>query len=162
MLNRFVALVNAQEAIESRCTPTVPVTEENIEYFAINFSRAVAMEDGGYYHDEKTIRLTPAEAVDFYEKAVLPDVAEGHMSRLTFWDTQWYNDMCSNADAMLSLYDRSAERTDEDYRRNASDWLDFVIGVDAEHCMDWIEQHCGERPVLRAELFPEEAPYGVG
>ena len=75
-------------------------------------------------------------------------------------------ELVTNAQVNMSLRDQKALDAGGDWMENSS-WFTLSICTDAVHCMDWIEQHTGERPVLLREVFGEDARYydvgsGVG
>lgn len=150
VLNRTAELANVQEALEYRTHTDIPVIPENVTYFTVDFNHVTAEGDG--YTDQ--IRLTPQEAVDFYNNAVLPDLAEGHIARRVFWETAERDAIITNASLSLQLTDQAAVEAGAVWEQKTS-WFNFQICSDAVHCMDWIEEHTGERPVLMQELDRE-------
>ena len=157
-LRQLEELFNCQEALEFRCELEYPLTKDNIESASIDILRIDDKNQAYYYGD--SIPLSAEEFIDFWNKGVLPDLAEGHIARHTvcdfernwsYTDTQIY--LCLVADK--EAFQRSGGMG---YQQQ---WVNVQIATDSVHCLDWIEEHTGIRP--RAADVPYVGHnYGVG
>ena len=149
-IRRLEALMNCQEALAYRCTFQYPVTAETV----VNASLELLRTDNwhrdangkpyyNYYTD--SVSLTPDELLDFWENGVMPDLAEGHIARLTICDAErsW---AYTSAELYVCLV-----RDREVYQRagglvSEQQWINIQVATDSVHCLDWIEAHTGFRP----------------
>ncbi len=151
-------LSNCPEALESRYELSFPLCPENIVNASLAFNQINAEGHGIY--EQNSVQLTEEQAVDFWENAVMADLAEGHIGRRTYLeaDRGW---SYTNAQLYLCLTpDREA------YMRSGGNiyqqqWIDVQIASDSLHCLDWIESHTGIRPVATEYTYASQV-YGVG
>lgn len=140
-LRQWQELVNVQEALEYRCALRYPMAPENVFHAAL--SMTIYDEERGYY-DSVNLPLTAQELTELWSEGVLPDLAEGKMARQQIRPegADWAN---TNVSIYFQLRDPQTF-TDRGGAPETMQWMDLAVSSDAEHCLDWIEQHTGQRP----------------
>ena len=142
-------LSNVPEAILSRHEMQVEVKPENIEQCEVYALRWETEKDAMSGED---IQLTKEEAYDLYWNALLPDMQDGKLGRIYFYD---YNraEERSNTNVTMSL------RMDGKNYAFRYDWKDFTVQLDSERTIAWLAEHLK----LDVQPYPEEAyAYGKG
>lgn len=106
-------------------SPSIPVTKEHCEgaYFSCN----IADENGDVQYVD--FDLTPEQAVDFYENALIPDVKSGRKV------VGGYNEAGYSASLEISLTERKGDPTSN----NTSLYVN--IDENCESCLRWIKDN---------------------
>ena len=114
----YYDLMNSPAVLIERFTPRIPMTVENC-------ISAVLYTDGG-----NEVELTPEQAVDFYENALIPDINAGR--KIIGGDAYYL--------ATLNITLRSSDETepDDDYYN-----LTVDISIDCTECIAWIQNNFG-------------------
>ena len=140
MIGKIRALLNSQEGIESRMTTPIPVEEKYITYAVITMEK-----------DDLTsqqYRLSPGEAVDLWNHAMLADAQEGKLSIYTIADTQKNLGEQTNMRIEIALQDAETE--------NQAHWYhSYRVFTDSAHTLAWIGDHTDLNWVTLADLASE-------
>lgn len=150
-LSRLQSLLNTQEAIDSRKTTHVPITEKNITSAYISYYDT---EHGSY----EQIMLTPAQTAELYSQAIVPDVASGALGRI--WLMTSGSDYYAKVYAVsfyINLYDASASpaRNNGAYDEKYYDYFQTTLTVDAVNTLKWLSDNTDIVPVM--EKIADEA-----
>jgi ABC-2 type transport system permease protein len=144
-IGKLTGVMNSREAVDTRKTTRIPVTEDSISYATVGyFDRAAA--------DFQEIRLTPEEAYELYRSCILPDIDDGALGRVWIVMDDSYLDTVCAAAIHIELMQREP---DGDYTK---EYFDTTLTVDAERTAAWLKGR-GIEPVLQRELYEEGAPY---
>lgn len=73
------ALANTPEAVTSRYTPEIMLTENSIWMAMVE--KGIAMADGSYILSGDNM-LTPAQMMELYEQCIIPDIADGTLGKI--------------------------------------------------------------------------------
>ena len=149
-LSQLQDLSNVPEAILSRHEMQVEVKPENIEYCEIIF--VSRWDEEKAMSTSESIRLSAEEAVDLYWNALLPDMEEGKLGRVYFYN-YGIGEESSDTTVTMSL-SRKGKASDFRY-----DWKDFGVQLDSERTIAWLAEHLHHE----VQPYPEEAyAYGKG
>lgn len=157
-LGRYMSLVNAQEIIDERMKTDIPVTADTVTGFSIEWH--VYDEQGNY--ESSSVRLTPAQGLDFYENCLMPDAAEGRMGRFWPLSNENYYATASNAEIYFDLIDRSVPLSGE-REGPRMESRSFTLNMDAARCLAWIRENTDIEPLPIGEAersILEEAELG--
>lgn len=145
-VNTLGRIINCNEAIMARVTTVVPATEYNI--VDAYFSSERIREDGEreYY----SYALSPAQAADFYNNCILPDAMDGKLSRVFPVENEEYFSQASTTSFSFSIFNNESN-LDEWYRN----YYDFNMYLDAQRCVEWIEENTDIELVSIGERDPE-------
>lgn len=143
-LNKLQTLLNTREAIESRKSTKIPITEKNIANAYISYYDT----DRGNYEQ---ITLTPAQAEELYSQAILPDVDSGTLGRI--WLMTSGSDYYAKVYALsfcFNLYDASAQPTgiDRSYSGTYYDYFETTLTVDSVNALKWLADNTDIVPVM--------------
>ena len=125
---------NLPEALRWRTISRVEVKEENVIYFQADFNFYDKERDS---YDAVSQRFSEKEAVDFYENALLPDLAEGKVGRRFLWNGAGPKE--TNVNLYLEFMDQSTLEEDTAYYPS---WYSITLFEDNEHCLAWLREHC--------------------
>ena len=149
-LSQLQDLSNVPEAILSRHEMQVEVKPENIEYCEIIF--VSRWDEEKAMSTSESIRLSAEEAVDLYRNALLPDMEEGKLGRVYFYN-YGIGEESSDTTVTMSL-SRKGKASDFRY-----DWKDFSVQLDSERTIAWLAENLHHE----VQPYPEEAyAYGKG
>ena len=137
-LSRLQAVVNLPEALRYRSVSKVQVTPENVIYFSADFD----VTDSGAESYHSSVRFTPEEAVDFYENALLADLAENTIGRRFFLESA-APPIC-NVTLQLEITDGDSLAADYMRTENTS-WYYINLYEDNRHCLNWLREHCDQQ-----------------
>ena len=134
-------LFNLPECMKKRCATVYPMTPENVVQAYLHVERGDA---SGAIRQDNT-RLEPEELLDLWANGVLPDLAENHFGRCSFFGT---NGTWEKTDVGLTFM--LVEDAESFYRAGGNaeqtEWHDYQIGADAVHTIAWIREHTGIEP----------------
>ena len=167
---QYAALMNTQEALESQAIFTLPVQEETVT------DAYIAVLGTGSRSNYNRYTLTQAQAVDFYENALLPDLREGKIARFTYGaegieysNLEFYLCLASPEEAYPELAGESGVM--RLYMSNGPTWDEpttalwenkfYQLPLDAGHCLQWIRDNTEIEPEL-SDISVSRFPYGVG
>jgi hypothetical protein len=142
---KLTAVMNSPEAVDSRKTTGIPVTEDSISYATVGYYDTAAA-------DFLELRLTPAEAYDLYISCILPDIEDGALGRVWLVRDDSYLDTVCAATIHIELMRREP---DGDYTK---EYFDTTLTVGAERTAAWLKER-GVEPVLQRELYGAGGPY---
>ena len=137
-------LSNVPEAILSRHEMQVEMKPENIELcevYTVYWDTENAVMNG------QSIRLSGEQAVELYRNALLPDMEEGKLGRIYYYDLSPENGR-SDTSISMSLSLAGAPKSAFRY-----DWKDFSVQLDSERTVAWLAEHLQ----LEVQPYPEEA-----
>lgn len=128
-LKRLEDLFNTEEAQLSNenLHPSIPVTRDNISYARVLYYTA----DGTYTEQE----LTPAQALELYETAIVPDCAEGTLGRRWLILDETYAATVYDVEINIELNQRV---TADKY---TSESLYFHPQTDSPRTVAWLQAH---------------------
>ena len=143
-LSRLQNLLNTQEAINSRKSSHVPITQKNITNACISY---YDVKRGNY----EEISLTPAQTAELYSKAIAPDVASGALGRI--WLMTSGSDYYAKVYAVtidINLYDASAlpAASNGAYNEKYYDYFQTTLTVDAVNTLKWLSDNTYIVPVM--------------
>lgn len=118
-VERYYELANTPNLLLERFSPSIPADEEHC-------SQAIL-----YIGDNQIIDLTPAQAIDFYRNALLPDIKAGHKVISRTYD-----------DIIATMYITFEQ---EIYNSRYYDSQDIVVEIttDCTECISWIKDNLG-------------------
>ena len=118
-VERYYELANTPNLLLERFSPSIPADEEHC-------SQAIL-----YIGDNQIIDLTPAQAIDFYRNALLPEIKAGHkvISR-------------TNDDIIATMYITFEQEIDNS-RYYDSQEIVVEITTDCTECISWIKDNLG-------------------
>lgn len=118
-VERYYELANTPNLLLERFSPSIPADEEHC-------SQAIL-----YIGDNQIIDLTPAQAIDFYRNALLPDIKAGHkvISR-------------TNDDIIATMYITFEQEIDNS-RYYDSQEIVVEITTGCTECISWIKDNLG-------------------
>ena len=118
-VERYYELANTPSLLLERFSPSIPADEEHC-------SQAIL-----YIGDNQIIDLTPAQAIDFYRNALLPDIKAGHkvISR-------------TNDDIIATMYITFEQEIDNS-RYYDSQEIVVEITTGCTECISWIKDNLG-------------------
>lgn len=118
-VERYYELANTPSLLLERFSPSIPADEEHC-------SQAIL-----YIGDNQRIDLTPAQAIDFYRNALLPDIKAGHkvISR-------------TNDDIIATMYITFEQEIDNS-RYYDSQEIVVEITTGCTECISWIKDNLG-------------------
>ena len=147
-LLRWEELLNCDELVDRRNAQIPTVTEENIYAASLNYHWTD--EQGRDMFDE--LRLTPEEALDFYQNAILPDQRQHSIGRTWLLHDEEHRQLRSNVHFSLDL--RLTEEEAKGYGRKAY-YFNGEVCMDSEACLAWIREHTQipVMPLSEAEPF---------
>ncbi len=122
----YLEILSSKQVIKDYFTPDVEVTVQNVynaEYFYAT--------DG---EDEGCASLTPEQAVDFYENALMKDIENGLITLSSLDENEGYS-------SYFTLGLVKAPDNSDDEETYAS--LDIVIRPEYTACVDWIKSNLG-------------------
>ena len=143
-LAKLQAVINLPEALRWRSICKVQVVPENVVIFQADFENYIPAT-GDYEHH--SVRFTAEEAVDFYQNALLADLAENKVGRRFYVDC--LTPHITNGSIELQVTDGASLATGY-MRTESTSWYYINLYEDNTHCLDWLRQHCDEEiQVLR-------------
>ena len=142
-LAEYQRVMNLPEALRYRSVSEVEVKPENVMYFEANYSYYDAGSDS-YYGE--TIRFSPEEAVDFYNDALLRDLAQNTVGRSFLYDDGKLPQQ-TNVRLSLELYDREKVQNGAAPYQKVHTWYDITVYEDNAAILAWLREH-SEREIL--------------
>ena len=127
ILGCVIGLLNTKEGIQNRMTPKLPVEEQYVAYAVI--SRETPEGDRVQH------RLTPQEAVDLWNHAMLPDAAEQKLSLYTIVDTEKNLSFQTNLWIEIVLDGGENKAIPENWSHS------YRVFTFSDNCLDWIAEH---------------------
>lgn len=118
-VERYYELANTPNLLLERFSPSIPADEEHC-------SRAIL-----YIGDNQIIDLTPAQAIDFYRNALLPDIKAGHKVISRTYD-----------DIIATMYITFEQAIDNSRYYDSQDIV-VEITTDCTECISWIKDNLG-------------------
>lgn len=118
-VERYYELANTPNLLLERFSPSIPADEEHC-------SQAIL-----YIGDNQIIDLTPAQAIDFYRNALLPDIKAGHKVISRTYD-----------DIIATMY-ITFEQAIDNSRYYDSQEIVVEITTDCTECISWIKDNLG-------------------
>lgn len=116
---RYYGLSNSVSILLERFSPSIPADEEHC-------SQAIL-----YIGDNQRIDLTPAQAIDFYRNALLPDIKAGHKVISRTYD-----------DIIATMYITFEQEIDNSRYYDSQDIV-VEITTDCTECISWIKDNLG-------------------
>lgn len=116
---RYYGLSNSVSILLERFSPSIPADEEHC-------SKAIL-----YIGDNQIIDLTPAQAIDFYRNALLPDIKAGHKVISRTYD-----------DIIATMYITFEQEIDNSRYYDSQDIV-VEITTDCTECISWIKDNLG-------------------
>lgn len=116
---RYYGLSNSVSIMLERFSPSIPADEEHC-------SQAIL-----YIGDNQRIDLTPAQAIDFYRNALLPDIKAGHKVISRTYD-----------DIIATMYITFEQEIDNSRYYDSQDIV-VEITTDCTECISWIKDNLG-------------------
>lgn len=133
-LSRLQGVINLPEALRYRSVSKVQVIPENVINFQAEFDHADS--SGEDYHS--TVRFTPEEAVDFYENALLADLAENTVGRRFLLETA--TPELTNVTLQMEITDGASLAAGR-LRTESTSWYYINVYADNRHCLEWLREH---------------------
>lgn len=159
-VNALGRIINVQEAIISRATTVVPVTEYNI--MDAHFSTERIREDGEREH--YSFKLSAQQAAEFYNECILPDAMDGKLCRVFPVENEEYFSQATPVVFSFSIFNKSQTSFDDWYHN----YYDFTMYLDAQRCCKWIEENTdielisiGDREPERRDEMLHQLYYGT-
>lgn len=118
-VERYYELANTPNLLLERFSPSIPADEEHC-------SQAIL-----YIGDNQIIDLTPAQAIDFYRNALLPDIKAGHKVISRTYD-----------DIIATMYITFEQAIDNSRYYDSQDIV-VEITTDCTECISWIKDNLG-------------------
>ena len=118
-VERYYELANTPSLLLERFSPWIPADEEHC-------SQAIL-----YIGDNQIIDLTPAQAIDFYRNALLPDIKAGHKVISRTYD-----------DIIATMYITFEQEIDNSRYYDSQDIV-VEITTDCTECISWIKANLG-------------------
>lgn len=118
-VERYYELANTPSLLLERFSPSIPADEEHC-------SQAIL-----YIGDNQIIDLTPAQAIDFYRNALLPDIKAGHKVISRTYD-----------DIIATMYITFEQEIDNSRYYDSQDIV-IEITTDCTECISWIKDNLG-------------------
>ena len=118
-VERYYELANTPSLLLERFSPSIPADEEHC-------SQAIL-----YIGDNQIIDLTPAQAIDFYRNALLPDIKAGHKVISRTYD-----------DIIATMYITFEQAIDNSRYYDSQDIV-VEITTDCTECISWIKDNLG-------------------
>ncbi len=118
-VERYYELANTPSLLLERFSPSIPADEEHC-------SQAIL-----YIGDNQRIDLTPAQAIDFYRNALLPDIKAGHKVISRTYD-----------DIIATMYITFEQKIDNSRYYDSQDIV-VEITTDCTECISWIKDNLG-------------------
>lgn len=118
-VERYYELANTPSLLLERFSPSIPADEEHC-------SQAIL-----YIGDNQRIDLTPAQAIDFYRNALLPDIKAGHKVISRTYD-----------DIIATMYITFEQAIDNSRYYDSQDIV-VEITTDCTECISWIKDNLG-------------------
>lgn len=118
-VERYYELANTPNLLLERFSPSIPADEEHC-------SQAIL-----YIGDNQRIDLTPAQAIDFYRNALLPDIKAGHKVISRTYD-----------DIIATMYITFEQEIDNSRYYDSQDIV-VEITTDCTECISWIKDNLG-------------------
>lgn len=128
---KLQAILNLPEALRWRSLCEVEVKSENVLYFEASYQPT---EDSEYYN----LLFTEEEAVDFYQNALLRDLAQNKVGRRFLYDDGKLPRE-SNVRLFLEFYDRSAAESGAAVRTRG--WYSITVYEDNTEILGWLRAH---------------------
>ncbi len=138
-------VLNLPEALRYRSVSKVQVIPENVIGFGAEY-------EGSDENGHRSVYFTEEEAVDFYENALLADLAENKIGRRFLSDAA--APRSTNVSVHLELIDTAA-RASGIFRNEDSSWFYLTIYEDNTHCLEWLRAHSDvEIRVVEDRYYP--------
>ena len=138
-LAKLQTVMNLPEAQRYRSVSRVQVVPENVVVFQADFDSYIPAT-GDYEHH--SVRFTAKEAVDFYQNALLADLAENKVGRRFL--TESLAPRAANVSIQLELMDSAAYAASGYRHSEDASWYYINLYEDNTHCLDWLREHCEE------------------
>lgn len=132
---KLQTVLNLPEALRVRSVSKVQVIPENVIGFGAEYEGGEDSE-GEYSH--RSVYFTEEEAVDFYENALLADLAENKIGRRFLSDAA--APRSTNVSVHLELTDGAAYARGY-LRTEDTSWYYLTIYEDNTHCLEWLRAH---------------------
>ena len=132
---KLQTVLNLPEALRSRSVSKVQAIPENVISFGAEYEGG---EDSSGEYSHRSVYFTEEEAVDFYENALLADLAENKIGRRFLSDAA--APRSTNVSIHLEFVD-SASRAVGFFRNEDTSWYYLTIYEDNTHCLDWLREH---------------------
>lgn len=144
-------LVNSDTALQNRFPELRDISEEDIDYFEINYT-----DREGIYH---YVRLHGAEAVDFYNNCIRPDGLENTLGKSYIYNTE------ENPEDMSTAYIYFSIRlTDGDENIYPYGYFSeyFNLSMNAERTIKWLTENSEVEIIPMSEVSEAFPEYAVG
>jgi len=128
---KLQTVLNLPEALRYRSLSKVQVIPENVIGFGAEY-------EGSDENGHRSVYFTEEEAVDFYENALLADLAEDKIGRRFLSDAAAPRG--TNVSVHLELTDGAAYARGY-LRTEDSSWFYLTIYEDNTHCLEWLRAH---------------------
>ena len=142
----YQRVMNLPEALRYRSVSEVEVKPENVMYFEANYTY-YDPESDSYYGG--SVRFSPEEAVDFYNNALLTDLANDAVGRRFLYDDGKLPRQ-SNVRLSLELYDREKAQKGSDPYEKLHEWFTITVYEDNTAILAWLREH-SDREILIGE-----------
>jgi ABC-2 type transport system permease protein len=142
---KLQTVLNLPEALRWRSVCKVQVVPENIVLFQADFDSYVAESDS---FEHSSVRFSAAEAVDFYQNALLADLAENKVGRRILVES--LSPHITSVSIQLEVMDSAAQASSAYLNSEQRSWYYINLYEDNTHCLEWLREHCDEEiQVLR-------------
>lgn len=132
---KLQTVLNLPEALRERSVSKVQVIPENVIGFGAEYD---GREDSEGEYSHRSVYFTEEEAVDFYENALLADLAEDKIGRRFLSDAAAPRG--TNVSVHLELVD-TANRARGMILNEDTSWYYLTIYEDNTHCLEWLRAH---------------------
>ena len=135
-------VLNLPEALRYRSLSKVQVIPENVIDCQAEFDYYDS-EQANYGH--RSVRFTAEEAADFYENALLPDLAENTIGRRFL--SEAFAPRITNVSIYMEITDGKAYAAGI-LRTDLSSHYYINLYEDNTHCLNWLREHCDQEILL--------------
>lgn len=134
-LTKLQAVLNLPEALRRRSVCKTEVKPENAVYFSAEYEY---YDEAFDTYEPQSVRFTSEEAVDFYENALLADLAENTIGRRFIAEEA--APRVTNVTVQLEF--APGESLASGYlRTEQTSWYYITIYEDNTHCLQWLKEH---------------------
>lgn len=133
----YQRVMNLPEALRYRSVSEVEVKPENVMYFEASYSY-YDPETDSYYGG--SVRFSPEEAVDFYQNALLSDLANNAVGRRFLYDDGKLPRE-TNVRLSLELYDREKVQKGSAPYEKLHEWFTITVYEDNTAILVWLREH---------------------
>lgn len=142
----YQRVMNLPEALRYRSVSEVEVKPENVMYFEASYTYYDSETDS-YYGG--SVRFSPEEAVDFYQNALLSDLANNAVGRRFLYDDGKLPRE-TNVRLSLELYDREKVQKGLAPYEKLHEWFTITVYEDNTAILAWLREH-SDREILIGE-----------